>query len=317
MVTPPGQELEVPSREHARIRTPTGELLDAWVYHPAGEPKGVLVMAMGIAGVKAAGTLPPFAEHFQKAGFASVVFDYRYWGDSEGKPRHLLLVQREYEDYCTVLRWVAGDDRLSELPRFVWGTSFSGMHAVEVAAAMPELAGAIAQCPIVDGLATARGGLDLRRTLRMMRSALADSVRAHSGRPPVYLPLEAPPGEAGLLSPEDARDGFAVMLPGDWPNEITARSLFDIPRHRPVRRAHRISCPILIVVQEQDAVAPVQPAVRTAARAQRGELFRGRGGHYDLYAGRSDHQDVLHVETDFLLRCTRDSAKPPLPGGPR
>jgi len=188
-----------PGREGVVIATPDGERIDAWLYRPDNPVRGVLVMAMGIGGVKAAGTLPPFAEHFRSKGFASVVFDYRHWGDSSGNPRHLLLVGRQLEDYRTVLRWVRGHDELGHAPRFAWGTSFGGLHAVAAAASEPDLAGAIAQCPLVDGLATARGGLDLRRGSRLTAYAVADLLRSRFGLGPVYIPLGAPPGGVGLV----------------------------------------------------------------------------------------------------------------------
>lgn len=126
-----------PGREGVVIATPDGERIDAWLYRPDGPTLGVLVMAMGIGGVKAAGTLPPFAEHFRSQGFASVVFDYRHWGDSSGSPRHLLLVGRQLEDYRTVLGWVRAHDELGAAPRYAWGTSFGGLHAVAAAASEP------------------------------------------------------------------------------------------------------------------------------------------------------------------------------------
>ncbi|WP_235947983.1 hypothetical protein [Nocardia terrae] len=53
-----------------------------------------------------------------------------------------------------------------------------------------------------------------------------------------------------------------------------------------------------MVVAESDTMAPTGPA----ARAPRGELYRSRGGHYDVYAGGLDHTDVLRVELEFLER---------------
>jgi hypothetical protein len=50
------------------------------------------------------------------------------------------------------------------------------------------------------------------------------------------------------------------------------------------------------------AMAPVGPALSVAARAPRGELYRSRGGHYDVYAGGVDHENVLRVELEFLRR---------------
>jgi uncharacterized protein len=48
---------------------------------------------------------------------------------------------------------VAGNPDIYTKRIFIWGTSFSGMHVVEIAATDVRLRGAIAQCPVVDGLA--------------------------------------------------------------------------------------------------------------------------------------------------------------------
>ncbi|CQA08831.1 X-Pro dipeptidyl-peptidase (S15 family) [Mycobacteroides abscessus] len=63
-----------------------------------------------------------------------------------------------------------------------------------------------------------------------------------------------------------------------------------------------------MVVAENDTMAPTGPALTVATRAPRGELYRSRGGHYDVYAGGIDHENVLRVETAFLQR---HSATPP------
>jgi len=43
-----------PGRADVKITTPDGERIDAWLYRPDNPVRGVLVMAMGIGGVKAA-----------------------------------------------------------------------------------------------------------------------------------------------------------------------------------------------------------------------------------------------------------------------
>jgi hypothetical protein len=97
---------------------------------------------------------------------------------------------------------------------------------------------------------------------------------------------------------------MARLDPGDgsWSNEITARSLLDATVHRPVKHARNARCPLLMVVAEHDTMAPTGPALAVAAGAPLGELYRSRGGHYDVYAGGLDHENVLRVETSFLHR---------------
>ena len=88
----------------------------------------------------------------------------------------------------------------------------------------------------------------------------------------------------------------------DWRNRVAVRSLLGIGAHRPVRKAAKIHCPILLIVAETDTIAPIGPAVRVADRAPKSQLYRSRGGHYGPYMGGEDHDNVVRVELEFLHR---------------
>jgi dienelactone hydrolase len=109
-----------------------------------------VVMAHGFAGVKAGG-LEPFAERFCREGFTAVAFDYRHWGGSSGEPREVTSIQRQREDYRTAINWAAASPDIDAKRIFIWGTSFSGMHVVEIATTDVRLRGAIAQCRWLTG----------------------------------------------------------------------------------------------------------------------------------------------------------------------
>ncbi|MGB8405700.1 MAG: alpha/beta hydrolase [Mycobacterium sp.] len=297
-----------------QLRIPAhGDELDVWVYLPDTDRQGpvpVVVMAHGIGGIKAGG-LAPFAERFASEGFAAVVFDYRHWGESTGEPRQFLSIRRQLEDYRSALTWARSQEEFDATRMFVWGTSFAGMHIVELAASEPSLAGAIAQCPLVDGLAGLTK-ISPPRALRLTALAVADLAGSVFGRRPQYLPISVPPGQFGVIATDDAIAGMDRLDPGDgsWSNEITARSLLDVTVHRPVKHARNARCPLLMVVAERDTMAPTRPALSAAANAPRGELYRSRGGHYDVYAGGLDHENVLRVETSFLHRHSELTPKP-------
>jgi hypothetical protein len=53
---------------------------------------------------------------------------------------------------------------------------------------------------------------------------------------------------------------------------------------------------------ENDTIAPAAPALRVAERAPKSELYRSHGGHYDVYEGGDDYDDVVRVEVEFLRR---------------
>lgn len=68
-----------------------GETLRGWLYLPRKIPSEEkmpgIVTANALTGVKEI-NLPQYAERFAEAGFVVVAFDYRYWGESSGKPRY-------------------------------------------------------------------------------------------------------------------------------------------------------------------------------------------------------------------------------------
>jgi dienelactone hydrolase len=293
-------------RATVRIPTASGDEIEAWVYRPKGDgPHPAVVMAHGFAAVKAGG-LQPFAERFSREGFTAVAFDYRQWGGSSGQPREEVSVPRQREDYRTVINWAIAEPDIDATQIFIWGTSFSGLHAVEIAATDTRLRGAIAQNPLVDGLAGTTVAQP-SRLLRLFAVGVLDRLGALLGRQPRYVAAGVAAGEFGAVANAAAFAGLEIIRPRDgseWHNRVAARSLLGIGAHRPVRKAADIRCPILLVVANNDTIAPVAPALGVAERAPRAELFRSRGDHYGVYEGGEDFDRVITVEIEFLYRHT-------------
>jgi dienelactone hydrolase len=294
-----------PPRTTVRIPTVGGAELDAWFYEPAGPgPHPAVVMGHGMGAVKAGG-LAPFAERFCSEGFAVVAIDYRQWGASTGWPRDELSVPRQRQDLNTAIDWAAAHPNIDAQRIFAWGTSFAGMHVTALAASSSRLAGAVAQCPLVDGLS---GATLIRpsRSIRLVLVALADRIGSLFGRAPIYLPISVAPGQWGVSDTPDALFGKEMVAPREpvmgWNNRLAARSLLSISRHRPVRCAASIRIPILLIVAETDTQAPVAPALRVAELAPHAELHRSKGGHYDVYQGGVAFDDTLRREVEFLCR---------------
>ena len=199
-------------RTTVRIPTASGDDLEAWVYQPDGHgPHPAVIMAHGFAGVKAGG-LEPFAERFCREGFTAIAFDYRHWGGSSGEPREVTSIPLQREDYRTVINWAAANPEIDAKRIFIWGTSFSGMHVVEIAATDVRLRGAIAQCPLVDGLAGTKN-VPLTRLLRLLSLGSLDKLGSLVGRPPIYITAERmAPGEFGAIASEDAIAGLSRPL---------------------------------------------------------------------------------------------------------
>src|SRR3989442_9977840 len=176
-------ERPIPARTTVRIPTASGDELEAWLYLPEGPgPHPAVVMAHGIGAIKAGG-LAPFAERFRREGFAAVVFDYRQWGGSDGQPREVLSFPRQRDDYRTVIGWAAAHPDIDARRGFAWGTAFSRIDFVELAASDSRLAGAIGQSPLVDGFAAA-GLASPLRGLRLLAGAFLNPLGPVLGLPP-------------------------------------------------------------------------------------------------------------------------------------
>ena len=113
-----------------------GKLCAAWLYAPrdAIEARPCVVMAHGFGATREM-SLAPYAERFAAAGMNALLFDYRHFGASEGEPRQVLSVRRQLRDYAAALECARKLDGVDASRVAVWGTSFSGGHALVMAEA--------------------------------------------------------------------------------------------------------------------------------------------------------------------------------------
>src|SRR5437899_5874718 len=278
-------ERPIPARTTVRIPTASGDELEAWLYLPEGPgPHPAVVMAHGVGAIKAGG-LSPFAERVREEGFAAIAFDYRNFGGSGGQPREVLSVPRQRADYSTVIGWAIAQPYIDPRQIIAWGTSFAGMHVLELAVSDNRLAAAVAQAPLTDGLAAAMMSKP-KNGVRLFGLALLDRVDSLFGRQPIYIPGHGRTGDLSIGATPDGPFGEKLMIPKDgtpWHNHVAARSLLSFSWRRPVRRAAFVRVPFLLIVHEADSIAPVPAAVEVPRNAPGAELFSSAGGHYDAY----------------------------------
>jgi dienelactone hydrolase len=294
------------TRQRTEVRWPSGsDECHAWLYLPqaasASSRVPVVVMAHGLGGVKRL-RLDAFAERFRDAGYACLVFDYRYFGDSGGEPRELLDIARQREDWRAAVAFARSVPEVDPERVIVWGTSFAGGHAMVTAADDPLIAAAIAQCPFTDGLASVRA-MHPKTSAKLTVRALQDLAAKLLGRTPVRVPLTGAPGEVGLMTAPDAVSGYQALVEHasmtDVPDRIPARIALDILRDAPGRRAKDVTQPILFCVCETDSVAPAHATLKHAGHAPRGETRRYGYGHFDIYLGEPFEQ-VIGDQIAFL-----------------
>jgi len=278
--------------------------LDTWCYLPtskAGDtkPKPVIIMAHGFSANKLMG-LSTYAEAFASLGYASLVFDYRHWGASDGKPRHLLRVNDQLEDYRTVIKYARQQPEFDPARIVLWGSSFSGGHVITLSAE-PSIGpvAAIAQCPYTAGPPPIAFSLGVVKTAIY---ALIDPVKRLLGMDPVYIPAAASPGQVGGLTAKGTMEGLMALAQdsSEYPNEVNAGALLQVFSYQPVHSASAITCPIILVAPEDDNLCLLPSAIAVADAAKKSELVKLPLGHFDVYPGRPQHQASLDAQLAFL-----------------
>lgn len=258
--------------------------ISAWLYRPdetADAP--LVVMAHGLGGARTM-RLDAYAERFSASGYACLVFDYRNFGDSEGRPRQLLDINLQLQDWAAAVAYARTLQAVDHDRITLWGTSFGGGHVITTAARMPGIAAAVVQCPFTDGLASLRT-INPLVGARIAALALRDVAAARLGKPPVMVPIVGRPGELALMNAPDAYPAFLRLVPdgSTVPTTVAARIAMTLLGYRPGRLASKIACPILFCVCGSDSVAPAAATLRMAAKAPRGEINVYPYGHFDIY----------------------------------
>lgn len=280
-------------------------------------PLPCLVMAHGFAMTRAC-RLDAVAQRFAAAGLAVLLFDYRGFGDSAGRPRQVVDIAGQRADWRAAVAHARATAGVDPGRVALWGSSFSGGHVLAVAAGDPALAAVVAQVPFVDGTALLRGlvaGRGPRRTplraaaghgLALVRDAVRDEVSRLRGGPPVLVPVAGEVGSGAVIAGPGAEKAIRHLVPAGvaWRNEVAAGVALRVPFDRPARLAPRIRCPLLVAVCETDTVTPPGPAAAVAAAAPRGELRRYPYAHFEAYLGVGF--EAFHADqVEFLRRHLR------------
>jgi uncharacterized protein len=274
----------------------------AWLYLPAGVKRPpVVVLGHGLGAVREM-RLDAYCERFAAAGIATLAFTYRYFGDSGGMPRQLMSVRRQLADWDAALAYVQTCPELDGGRVAIWGSSFGGGHAIEVASHHTELKAIISQCPFTDGLMSA-AALGLRATLQVTPVVMRDMAARLFGAAPVMVPIAALPGHPALMNAHDALPGYLALMPKgmNFVNHVAARVIPEIVTYRPGRRTAKVKAPILFCVSRTDTVTPPERTIAMARRAPRGEIRLYDCGHFDFYLGEHFEQAVSD-QTQFLTR---------------
>jgi dienelactone hydrolase len=272
----------------------------AWLTMPPGAaPHPGVVLVHGLGATREM-MLPRYEQHFAAAGIATLSFDYRHTGASEGQPRQRFSMRSQRADVVAVLRHLAAQPGIDAHRLGLWGTSLGALNVVRVAARR-EVRAAVVQCPIVHGPGAA-GSLGLAGALSLTPAIAADLIRAAARRDRVYVPIVGPPGGRAVVTAPGAEAGWNSTVPGGagFDNRIAAADAITMITASALRDARRVTAPLLVCVCDRENLMNPKYAALVAHRAVNGVARHYPSDHFEIY-----HpplvDGVLADQTAFLV----------------
>ena len=195
-------------RKDVEFKTEDGVILRGWHYLPDNRTGKLptIVMAHGFSAVKEM-YLDHFAEAFAKAGLASLVFDNRNFGASDGEPRQEIDPWRQVRDYRDAITYAETLPDTDGERIGIWGSSYSGGHVLVVGAIDRRVKCVVSQVPLISGHGLARRLIRSDMIAGLARMFEDDRRARYTGKPPAMIPVvsENPAGPAALPTANSGR----------------------------------------------------------------------------------------------------------------
>lgn len=251
---------------------------------PAGHRAAAVAMAHSYSAVKEM-FLPAVAERLAAAGFVTLLFDYRFLGESVGEPRGQIFWHEQHEDYRNALTWLSDQATVDPDRLGVWGTSYSGGHVLYLAAFDRRIKAVVAQVPYADDWPS--GHADDADAVARFDAFLAQDRRARYTTGVVnYVTVTAPAGQPAIFGDAATYDWFmrGSALAPTWRNQVTVESREKDREYAPGAPVHLIApTPVLMILAEDDWLRPGGEAAYARAGEPKARLVLPCT-HYDVYS---------------------------------
>ncbi|AUT38597.1 alpha/beta hydrolase [Acinetobacter baumannii] len=276
------------------------EMIAADFYIPKTNNKSaVIIMAHGFAGLRQF-KLIQYAQRFAQAGYAVILFDYRYWGGSTGKPREMISINSQLEDWKTMIQYASTCKFIDNRRIVLWGTSLSGGYALSLASELKNIQAIMVQIPYVDGAETAKL-YPLQRYPQALKLSSQDYMGSKMGLNPKRLPV-VDQYKLCFMPTADSYYGYLSIVNPDyyWSGEVPARVFFNLMRYRPIQLVRQINIPVLFIAAQHDSLIPIESSHEAATNiAPFVSYHEWDMKHFDIYHG-SWFEKAVTTQLEFL-----------------
>ena len=249
-----------------------------------------IVLNSGFCGTKDM-ILEKYALRFVKAGYAALTFDYRHFGDSEGKPRQLYSEPKQLEDIKAAIDYARSRKEIDPGKIVIWGTSSSGNFGMKIASEDRKILGVIGQTPSINSEADEqrifkRDGIVW--ILKLLVHAQRDMGRSRFGLSAHTIPAVGKPKTTAVHIGPGIYEGYTqfAKYSGTFKNEVCARIIFEQEEESLQEAAKKINCPILLLLCENDNINSADsPEEIEAILGNKLKIVKYPIGHFDIYTG--------------------------------
>ena len=248
----------------------------------AGERRSAVLLCHGYTGVKDL-YLPDNARVLNEAGYVAMTFDYKGWGDSEGKSPHRLAPYSRVADVQAAMTFLGLQPEVNEDNIGIYGTSYGGATVSWVGAVDQR-----AKC-IVSVVGIGNGARWMSRVRRMDewfdlldRSKADREQRALTGKSDMVERAEIllPDRQSAELAAAARKDNPAAV--GTIPIEYVDDTIGFNPEWIVGKISPR---PILFITSSDDRLVPSEESEQLYANAREPKklvVLKGVG-HYEVY----------------------------------
>lgn len=264
-----------------------GDKLSGVLYFPdsdQGKPYSGIVQGPGFLGLKDAKHYIMMFEKLCKAGYACLCFDYRGWGDSEGKQRGWVMPQWQVEDIRNAITYMQTREEIDPNRIAMYGSGGTGGgNAVYVAAVDQRVKCVVCYLGVSNGrdwLHSMRREYEWVDYLKHLDEDRKQRVLTGSGQ------IVSAREEIMVQTPERKTTTIKKDVESKIPNTMPLQCAEAILEYSPEDVVHKISPRgVLFLAVENDAVTPEEQSFRLYEKAGEPKklvLFK-QTTHYGIY----------------------------------
>jgi uncharacterized protein len=245
-----------------------------------GEKRPGIVLCHGFTCIKEL-ILPDYASRFAEAGFVSLTFDYRGFGESGGE-RGKLIPHEQVADIRNAISFLQLQKEVDPQRTALWGTSFGAANAICTAGVDKRVKAIVSQVGFgdVERILKKRSLEELQVLSKLLEGDR--KARILTGKSATISPLH-------ILN-DDESTGFFTEAIKQFPTlkcELPLEAVEAICEYKPESAVDKISpSALLLIAAEKDIVTPMEESDALFEKAKEPKkIITLPTGHYGIYAG--------------------------------